>query len=167
MESNKRPFGELDCQTCELDRTPHPTRRTGELDRPRRPTHPFGESDQLLLPWTGPYAFPPSLDKSIPRFVSIEATVGTLQQEPRRLVFPNKGKGAILGPDPENSIAGNQGVPSSGDPGNRGSFQRGSRGRCLAWLLEVGPCSSNPEIPGSTQDGEHWASDDVFEMVEP
>ncbi|KAF3568243.1 hypothetical protein DY000_02014392 [Brassica cretica] len=34
-------------------------------------------------------------------------------------------KGAILGPGPENSIAG-----------NRGSFQRGSRGRCSAWGLE-------------------------------
>ncbi|KAF2603243.1 hypothetical protein F2Q70_00025890 [Brassica cretica] len=27
-------------------------------------------------------------------------------------------------------------VPSSGDPGNRGSFQRGSRGRCPVWGLK-------------------------------
>ncbi|KAF3548185.1 hypothetical protein DY000_02006488 [Brassica cretica] len=50
--------------------------------------------------------------------------------------FPiSRRKGAILGPGLENSITANR-VPSSGDPGNRGSFQRGSRGRCPAWAPE-------------------------------
>ncbi|KAF3493727.1 hypothetical protein DY000_02052879 [Brassica cretica] len=60
-----------------------------------------------------------------------------MEGSPYRKFSISQGKGAILGPDPENSIAGNQGVPSSGDPGNWGSFQRGSRGRCLAWGLEA------------------------------
>ena len=105
LERARRPTR----RTGELDQPCRPTRRTGELDRPHlptrpiselerthRPTQPFGESDQLFLPWTGPCAFSPSLDGSIPRFVSIGVTVETLQQEPQRLVFPNEVHGYCI-----------------------------------------------------------------------
>ncbi|KAF2588001.1 hypothetical protein F2Q70_00038347 [Brassica cretica] len=45
-------------------------------------------------------------------------------------------------------------VPSSGDPE-------------AGVLPGAGLRSSNPAIPGSTQDGELWASDGVLEMMEP
>ncbi|KAF3574392.1 hypothetical protein F2Q69_00058866 [Brassica cretica] len=40
------------------------------------------------------------------------------------------------GTGPGKLHSGEPGVPSSRDPGNRGSFQRGSRGQCPAWSLE-------------------------------
>ncbi|KAF3537225.1 hypothetical protein F2Q69_00023163 [Brassica cretica] len=50
---------------------------------------------------------------------------GNMEGSPYRKFSISRRKGAILGPGPENSIAG-----------KRGSFQRGSRGRCPACLPE-------------------------------
>ncbi|KAF3564202.1 hypothetical protein DY000_02015822 [Brassica cretica] len=51
---------------------------------------------------------------------------------------PGTGPGKFDSGEPELLLAGilGTGVPSSGDSGNRGSFQRGSRGLCSAWGLE-------------------------------
>ncbi|KAF3513915.1 hypothetical protein F2Q69_00006859 [Brassica cretica] len=45
-----------------------------------------------------------------------------MEGSPYRKFSISRRNGTILGPGPENSITG-----------NRGSFQRGSRGRCPAW----------------------------------
>ncbi|KAF3498044.1 hypothetical protein DY000_02052518 [Brassica cretica] len=60
------------------------------------------------------------------------------------------------------------GVPSSGDPWNQGSFERGSRGRCPTWVFPTsdrGLVLFGPLI--LVEDGELWASDGVLEMMEP
>ncbi|KAF2572539.1 hypothetical protein F2Q70_00003346 [Brassica cretica] len=48
-----------------------------------------------------------------------------MEGSPYRKFSISRRKGAIVGPGPEKSIAG-----------NRGSFQQRSRGRCPAWGLE-------------------------------
>ncbi|KAF2556398.1 hypothetical protein F2Q68_00016749 [Brassica cretica] len=58
-----------------------------------------------------------------------------MEGSPYRKFFISRGKGRSWGPDPKYFVARNW-VPSSGDPGNCGSFQRGSRGWCPVWGLE-------------------------------
>ncbi|KAF2547614.1 hypothetical protein F2Q70_00021538 [Brassica cretica] len=85
--------------------------------------------------------------------------------------FPEEGCDPGTGPEKHHSgepgflLAGilGTGVPSSRDPGNRGSFQQGSRGRCPAWdrgLVLLG-------LMILVEDGKLWASDDVLDTMEP
>ncbi|KAF3555216.1 hypothetical protein F2Q69_00012604 [Brassica cretica] len=51
-------------------------------------------------------------------------------------VFHFPGEGGGPGDRTRRTLQRGTGVPSSGDPGNRGSFQQRSRGRCPTWGLE-------------------------------